>query len=66
MSSVFKPLDVVVLNKDLPSHGLTRGDRGAVVDTYGADALEVEFVTSEGETKALVTLRADDVSAAPP
>ena len=42
------PLDVVVLNTDLPSHGLKRGDLGAVVEVYEPDGLEVEFVTASG------------------
>jgi hypothetical protein len=57
----FKPLDVVVLNKDLPRHGLKRGDLGAVVEAYEPDTLEVEFVTASGKTEALLTLNAADV-----
>ena len=57
----FKPLDVVVLIKDLPRHGLKRGDLGAVVEVYEPDALEVEFVTAPGKTEALLTLSAADV-----
>ena len=49
-------LDVVVLNEDLPSHGLKRGDLGTVVEVYASDAVEVEFVTASGRTQALVTL----------
>ena len=49
-------LDVVVLNEDLPSHGLKRGDLGTIVEVYAADAVEVEFVTASGRTRALVTL----------
>ena len=55
------PLDVVVLKIDLPAHGLKRGDLGAVVEVYTPDALEVEFVTASGRTKALVTLKLSDV-----
>ena len=54
-------LDVVVLNRDIPTHGLKRGDLGAVVDMYAPDAMEVEFVTASGRTQALITLRRDDV-----
>ena len=57
----FKPLDVVVLNKDLPSHGLKRGDLGAVVEVHEPSALQVEFVTAAGRTEALVTLDVADV-----
>ena len=57
----FNPLDVVVLNTDLPAQGLKRGDLGAVVDRYGPDAIEVEFVTASGHTKALITLKSSDI-----
>jgi len=59
----FKPLDVVVLQHDLPPHDLKRGDLGAVVEVYGPDDLEVEFVTASGETEALITIKAADVRA---
>ncbi len=54
-------LDTVVLNKGLPEHGLRAGDLGAVVDRYGEEGIEVEFVRASGETKALVTLETADV-----
>jgi Domain of unknown function (DUF4926) len=54
-------LDTVVLEKDLPSQGLRRGDVGAVMEVYEPDGLEVEFVTGSGRTQALLTLRVDDV-----
>jgi hypothetical protein len=57
----FHPLDVVVLQVDHPAQGLKRGDLGAVVDIYAADAIEVEFVTASGRTRALVTLKASDI-----
>ena len=56
-----KPLDVVVLQNDLPAHGLRRGDLGAVVEVYGTDAVGVEFVAASGRTQALVTLRRADL-----
>jgi len=52
----FKILDTVVVTTDLPSHGLKRGDVGAVVQVYSAEAVEVEFVTASGHTQAVVTL----------
>ena len=55
------PLDVVVLTHDLPAHGLRAGDLGAVVEFYGPDAINVEFVAASGRTKALVTLQLQDV-----
>ena len=57
----FALLDTVVLNRDLPNHGLRAGDLGAVVEIYGSDGVEVEFVQASGQTKALVTLRAVDL-----
>jgi hypothetical protein len=57
----FALLDTVVLNRDLSQHGLRAGDLGAVVELYGADGVEVEFVRASGETKALVTLKTSDL-----
>lgn len=58
---MIKLLDTVVLARDVPEHGLRAGDLGAVVDTPGPGALEVEFVLASGRTQALVSLRSDDV-----
>jgi hypothetical protein len=57
----YRVLDTIVLNRDLPEHGLRKGDLGAVVEVYEPDGLEVEFVTASGRTAALVTLNARDV-----
>lgn len=57
----YKLLDTVVLERDLPQHGLRAGDLGAVVEVYEPDGLEIEFVTASGKTQALVTLNVDDV-----
>ena len=59
----FRELDTVVLEKDLPAHGLKRGDLGAVVEVYEPDAVEVEFVAASGKTEALVTLSVADIRA---
>ena len=56
-------LDVVVLEHDLPVHGLKRGDLGAVVEQVGPDTYAVEFVAASGRTQALVTLGASDIRA---
>lgn len=56
-----KLLDVVALTCDLPELGLRRGQVGAVVEVYGPDAFEVEFVDQAGQTYGLHTLRADQV-----
>jgi len=57
----YQVLDTVVLERDMPDHGLRKGDLGAVVEVYEAEGLEVEFVTASGRTVALVTLNARDV-----
>ena len=59
----YKLLDIVVLARDLPQHGLCAGDLGAIVEVYEPDGLEVEFVTASGKTQALVTLNVNDVRA---
>jgi hypothetical protein len=61
MTAPFKELDTVVLVRDLPEAGLRKGDLGAVVQAYGAEAVEVEFVTASGRTQALLTLPVGDV-----
>ncbi len=55
-------LDLVVLARDIPEHGLQSGDVGTVVHCYrdGA-ALEVEFVTAAGKTIAVLTLDHADI-----
>jgi hypothetical protein len=57
----YKLLDTVVLDRDLPQHGLRAGDLGAVVEVYEPEGLDVEFVTASGKTQALVTLNVNDV-----
>ena len=59
----FELLDVVVLDANLPAHGLRRGDLGAVVHVHDPDGLEIEFVTASGRTQALVTMKQTDVRA---
>jgi hypothetical protein len=58
---IAQPLDVVVLTRDVPEHGLRLGDLGAVVEVYGPGSLGVEFVVASGRTQALVTLCPQDV-----
>jgi len=57
----FRELDTVVLVRDVPEAGLRAGDLGAVVQVYGANGVEVEFVTAAGQTQALLTLATTDV-----
>jgi hypothetical protein len=59
---MLKELDTIVLTHDVPEHALEAGDIGAVVHHYkNGEALEVEFVTGEGGTIAVVTLSLNDV-----
>ena len=46
---------------DLPERGLSRGDVGTVVEVYGDEAFEVEFVDESGHTIAVLTLEATEV-----
>ena len=49
-------LDPVALTRDLPAHGLKRGDVGTAVLVHeDGVASEVEFVGYDGRTVALVT-----------
>lgn len=60
-----KELETVVLAQDLPDHGLREGDIGTIVMVHGqGTGYEVEFVTLDGQTVAVVTLAADQVRTA--
>ena len=55
-------LDTVVLTRDVDKHGLKKGDVGAVV--YAGEqgkSFEVEFVSGDGTTIAVVTLTEQDI-----
>jgi hypothetical protein len=54
-------LDTVVLTEDLAEHGLKRGDLGTVVLLHGQAGYEVEFVSLDGETLAVVSLTPQQV-----
>jgi hypothetical protein len=56
-------LDQVILEVDIPEHGLERGDLGTVVLVHGNEGDEVEFMTLDGETVALVSLARTKVQA---
>jgi len=61
---VIDELDEVVLTCNLPDHGLTAGDIGTVVLMHDeGKGYEVEFMTLDGETIAVATLRAEQVRA---
>jgi hypothetical protein len=49
--------DRVVLTADLPTESLAMGDAGTVVHVHdGGNALDVEFISRDGTTFALVTI----------
>lgn len=59
---MIKEHDRVVLTVAVPAEGLEAGDVGTVVHIYpGGVAYEVEFVTLEGNTAAVVTVEARQV-----
>lgn len=52
-----KLLDTVALVEDLPDHHLIRGQVGAIVEIYkNGEAFEVEFVSKDGQTYAMLPL----------
>jgi len=53
-------LDVVALLKDLPQHGLVRGQVGTVVEVLGG-AYEVEFSDDTGRAYAELGLLAEQL-----
>jgi uncharacterized protein DUF4926 len=59
---MIKELETIVLSRNLPEYGLSRGDIGAVVHSYkSGESYEVEFVNGRGKTIALITLKTKDV-----
>jgi hypothetical protein len=62
---MIRELTEVILECDLPDHGLARGDVGTVVLVHqDGKGFEVEFTTLDGETVAMVTLSASQVRVA--
>lgn len=59
---MIRELDTIILVEDLPQYGLERGDVGTVALVHGKDAgYEVEFISLDGETVAVTTLRPEQV-----
>ena len=59
---MIRELETVVLTRDVPEYGLRKGDVGAVVHQYkDGGAFEIEFVTAEGKTVAVLTLTEADI-----
>ncbi len=54
---MIRELESVILKIDLPEYGLKQGDIGTVVLVHdGGKGYEVEFMTLDGETIAVVSL----------
>jgi hypothetical protein len=47
----FGELETVVLERDIPERGLRKGARGAVVELYDPEGLEVEYVRLQERTR---------------
>jgi hypothetical protein len=61
---MIEELSNIVLTCDLPDHGLAAGDIGTVVLVHDeGKGYEVEFMTLDGDTVAVATLRAEQVRA---
>ena len=54
-------LDTVALTEDIPTHNLSRGQVGTVVETYDGGAMEVEFCDDHGRTYAMLPLQPGQV-----
>lgn len=55
-------LDLVVLTRDYDEYGLKSGDVGTVVHCYKDNkSFEIEFVTAEGKTVAVLSLADPDI-----
>lgn len=59
---MIKELDTAVLIHDIEEYGLKEGDIGTVVHCYSdGNAYEVEFVSADGRTIAVITMTHADI-----
>ena len=59
---MIEELDLIVLTKNIDKYNLKLGDVGTVVHCYSDNkSYEVEFVTAEGKTIAVLTLANSDI-----
>lgn len=59
---MYEELDTIVLARDMKEYNLKKGDVGAVVHVYkDKRAIEAEFLTAEGRTVAVLTLKNSNV-----
>jgi len=61
MNQKIKLLDVVALLKAMPDQNLKIGQVGTIVEVYGDDDFEVEFVDKQGRTVAMLPLKRVDL-----
>lgn len=59
--SVIKDHDLLVLTRDVPETGLEAGDVAVVVTVCEGGGVEMEFVSADGATLAVLTLTDADV-----
>ena len=60
---MIKDHDLLVLTHHVPEAGLEAGDVGVVVAVYEGGGVEMEFVSADGATLAVLTLAVADVRA---
>ena len=59
---MIEELDRVALTRAVPEHGSTAGDVGTVVSVHDKGAgFTIEFLSLQGKTVAIVTLRAEAI-----
>jgi ATP-dependent exoDNAse (exonuclease V) alpha subunit len=59
---MYKELDIIAITHDIEESGLKQGDIGTIVHCYKDNkAFEIEFVTADGKTVALLTLKSEDI-----
>jgi len=59
---MYKELDIIAITHDIAEFGLKQGDIGTIVHCYKYNkAFEVEFVTADGKTVGLLTLKSEDI-----
>ena len=61
MNQEIKLLDVVALLKAMPAQNLKAGQVGTVVEVFGTNDFEVEFVDKRGRTIAMLPLKRTDL-----
>ncbi len=59
---MYKELDTIVLTHDIDEFELKQGDVGTIVHCYKDNkAFEIEFITADGRTVALLTLEPEEI-----